>query len=67
MTVGGSLFISAGSRSTRYYQPLGKLVVPLSPHFSWISDWRYCGFGETLYTYESFRTHLITTGIRLTR
>ena len=67
MTVGGSLFISAGSRSTSYYQPLSKLVVPLSPHFSWISDWRYYGFGETLYTYESFRTHLVTTGIRLTR
>jgi hypothetical protein len=34
---------------------------------SWISEWRYYGFGEAFYTYESFRTHIISTGLRLSR
>jgi len=67
LSLGGSLLISSGSRPTRYYQPLGKLLVPISVHVAWVSDWRYCGFGEAFYGYESFRTHLISTGLRLTK
>jgi hypothetical protein len=67
LSLGGSLLISSGSRPTSYYQPLGKLVVPISARVAWVSDWRYYGFGETFYAYEGFRTHLITTGLRLTR
>ena len=67
LSLGGSLLISSGSRPTRYYQPLGKLLVPISVHVAWVSDWRYYGFGEAFYGYESFRTHLISTGLRLTK
>jgi hypothetical protein len=67
LSLGGSLLISSGSRPTSYYQPLGKLVIPISARVAWVSDWRYYGFGETFYAYEGFRTHLISTGLRLTR
>jgi len=67
LSAGGSLLISAGTRPTRYYQPLGKLVIPFSGHVAWVSEWRYYGFGESLYAYEAFRTHLMTTGLRFTR
>jgi hypothetical protein len=67
LSLGGSLLISSGSRPTSYYQPLAKLVVPISNHVAWISGWRYYGFGEIFYGYEGFRTHLVTTGLRLTK
>ena len=53
--------------SDLYYQPLGKLIIPISAHVAWVSDWRYYGFGETFYAFEGFRAHLISTGLRLTR
>jgi hypothetical protein len=64
---GGSFLLSAGSRATAYYQPVGKLTVPIGRHLAWNTEWRYYGFGEAFYLYESFRTHLITTGLRFTR
>jgi hypothetical protein len=67
LSLGGSLLISSGSRPSSYYQPLGKLFVPLSKHMAWVSDWRYYGFGEAFYSYEGFRTHLVSTGLRFTR
>jgi hypothetical protein len=65
--VGGSLFISSGSRPTRYYQPLIKLSLPLEKRLSWNTEWRYYGMGEQFYLYEGFRTHIFTTGLRITR
>ncbi len=67
LSVGGSFFISSGSRPTNYYQPVAKLSVPVRNKLSWISEWRYYGFGEAFYLYEGFRTHLVTTGLRFTR
>jgi hypothetical protein len=67
LSLGGAFLISSGSRPTSYYQPLTKLFVPISAHVAWVSDWRYYGFGEAFYSYEGFRTHLITTGLKLTR
>ena len=64
---GGSFLLSAGSRASTYYQPVGKLTVPIGRHLAWDTEWRYYGFGESFYLYESFRTHLITTGLRFTR
>ena len=64
---GGSFLLSAGSRASNYYQPVGKLSVPFRKHLAWNTEWRYYGFGEAFYLYESFRTHLITTGLRFTR
>jgi hypothetical protein len=67
LTAGGSFFISSGSRPTSYYQPMVKLWVPLRQRAIWFTEWTYDGYGEAFYLYEGFRTHLITTGVRLTR
>lgn len=67
LSAGGSFFISSGSRPTSYYQPLAKLWVPLGGHASWFTEWRYYGYGEEFYLFEGFRTHVVTTGVRITR
>ncbi len=64
---GGSAFISSGSRPTAFYQPLGKVLVPIRKAASFFAEWTYYGFGESFYQYESFRTHLLMTGLRFTR
>jgi hypothetical protein len=66
LSMGGNVFISSGSRPTSYFQPAGKFAIPLSRGVAWISEWTYYGYGESFYSYEGFRTHLITTGVRLT-
>ena len=67
LTFGGSMFLSAGSRPTRYYQPLAQLSIPLQKHIYWNTEWQYFGYGESLYWYEGFRTHVFTTGVRLSK
>jgi hypothetical protein len=67
LSAGGSFFISSGSRPTSYYQPFAKLTVAVNKQLAWISEWRYYGFGETFSIFENFHTHLVTTGLRLTR
>ena len=67
LTAGGSFFLSSGSRPTSYYQPVVKLWMPLGKKINWFTEWRYYGYGEQFYLYEGFRTHLLTTGLRLTR
>jgi hypothetical protein len=67
LSAGGSLFISAGSRPTSYYQPLVRLAVPFAKHLSWNTEWRYYGYGETFYEYEGFRDHVIMTSLRISR
>jgi hypothetical protein len=67
LSVGGSFVLSSGSRPTSYYQPFAKLTVPVNKQLAWVSEWRYYGFGESFSIFENFRTHLITTGVRLTR
>jgi hypothetical protein len=66
-SAGGSLFISSGSRPTNYYQPFAKFVLPLHRNLAWFAEWSYYGYGESFYLYESFRTHLVMTGLRFTR
>jgi hypothetical protein len=67
VTAGGSLFVSSGSRSTRFYEPLLRVSVPLHKHVYWNTEWQYYGFGEQFYLFEGFRTHAFTTGLRVTR
>jgi hypothetical protein len=66
-TAGGSLFISSGTRPSRYYQPLMRLSLPLQKRVSWNTEWKYYGYGEQFYLYEGFRAHEFMTGLRLTR
>jgi len=67
ITAGGSFFLSSGSRPSSYYQPMATLWLPLRKNLNWFTEWRYYGYGEAFYIYEGFRTHMLTTGLRLTR
>jgi hypothetical protein len=67
LTAGGSFIVSSGNRATNYYQPLATLWLPMGKHMNWFTEWRYYGYGEALYLYEGFRTHLVTTGLRYSR
>jgi hypothetical protein len=67
LTAGGSLFLSSGSRPSRYYQPLVRLSLPLQKHVYWNTEWEYYGYGEQFYLYEGFRAHVFMTGLRLTK
>ena len=65
--ISGSLFIASGSRTSRYYQPLGRLSIPLQKHVQWNTEWRWYGYGEQLSQYEGFRAHIFMTGLKLIR
>ena len=67
LSFGGSFYWSSGSRPTRHYQPLGNLTAPLTKTLTWTAEWRYHGFGESIYGFEAFRTHIFTSGIRVSR
>lgn len=67
LSLGGSMFVSNGSRNTDYFQPQARLSVPVGKHINWNSEWRYYGYQEDFFLYEGFRTHLFMTGIKLTR
>lgn len=67
LSAGGVVFLSSGSRPTRHYQPLIRTSVPIARGVAWFGEWRYHGFGEALYLYEGFRSHLVTTGLRFER
>jgi hypothetical protein len=66
-SAGGSLFISAGSRPTQYYQPLARVSVPIYKHLYWNAEWRYYGFAEQYYQFEGFRSNQLMTSLRLVR
>ena len=67
LSFGGSMFRSSGSRPSAYYQPQGRLQMPLRKNFSLFGEWRYYGYGEPFYLYEQFRNHQFTAGLRLSR
>ncbi|HYL78124.1 MAG TPA: hypothetical protein VEU96_28170 [Bryobacteraceae bacterium] len=64
---GGSLFISAGTRPTRYYQPLARLSIPLNKHVQWNTEWRWYSMAEQIFVFENFRSNQLTTGLRFSR
>ncbi len=66
LSAGGSFFISSGSRPTRYYQPEGKLSVPLTKHAEWISEWHWYAMSEPFFRFEAFRSHQFVTRMRFT-
>ncbi len=67
LSAGGSLFTGHGSRPTRFYQPMAKLIFPLAGHVDWTTEWSWYGFNEPFYLFEGFRTTVVTTGLRITR
>jgi len=67
LSVGGSLFRSGGSRPTNYYQPVGRLALPLNSMVEAYGEWRWYGMTQAMFLYEGFRTHMGIVGLRLTR
>ena len=67
LSMGGSMFLSNGSNTTRYYQPLARFSLPIGKHVAWNSEWKYYGYQENFYLFESFRTHTFMTGLKFTR
>ena len=66
LSLGGSVFLSSGSRPTNYYQPLIRLMTPTHKHLAWYGEWRWYGLEEPFYMYEGFRTHILSVGLRCT-
>ena len=64
MKAGGSLFVSSGSRPTRFYTPHVELDGRLGERLRWVGEWKWYGFSETIFALESFRTHTISAGLR---
>jgi hypothetical protein len=64
---GGSFSIVNGTRPSRFYEPLARLSFPVRKNVSWNTEWQWYGFNEEQYLYEGFRTHLVQTGLRLTK
>ena len=64
LSFGGSLVTTAGSRPSRYYQPQGKLLLPLHKHIQLYAEWQWYALGQPFYYYESFRAHTLMTGVR---
>jgi len=67
VSFGGTLFISSGSRPTRYYQPLARLSVPLNKHVQWNTEWRWYSLNEVFYAFEGFRSNQLITSLRFQR
>ena len=67
VTMGGSLFLSNGSRTTSYYQPMARLSLPFGKHLFWNTEWQYYGMREDFYLFEGFRTHMFMTGLKVVR
>lgn len=65
LSAGGSFFVSSGSRPTRYYQPIGKLSLPLTKHVEWASEWRWYALSQALYSFEGFRSNQFVNRVRL--
>jgi hypothetical protein len=65
LTFGGSFVKTDGTRPTSYYQPQGRLQLPVTPKLEFFSEWRYYGMSQTVYTFEGFRAHTFTGGVRL--
>ena len=67
ITMGGTLFVSSGSRPTTYYQPLVRVTVPIRKHVQWISEWRWYSMSELFYVFENFQSNQFMTSVRLIR
>jgi len=67
VSLGGSFFKSSGSRPSSFYQPSGRVLLPVHKHVALTAEWRWYGFAERFYQYEGFRSHLFMTGLRFSR
>ncbi len=66
-SLGGSMYISSGSRPTTYYQPLARFKWPVYKHVEWITEWRWYSMAEDFYGIENFRSNQVMTSLRFSR
>ena len=64
---GGTMFVSSGSRPTRFYQPLARFSLPLNKHVQWNTEWRWYSMKEAFYSFENFQSNQLMTSLRFTR
>lgn len=64
LSVGGSFVTTSGSRPSRYYQPQGKILIPIIPKLQAFGEWRWFGLNQPYYSYEGFRANMILAGFR---
>jgi hypothetical protein len=67
LTAGGSIFVSEGSRPTRYYQPIVRIAVPVQQHLQLSAEYRWYGFTQPIFLFEGFRNHQLMFAVRLVR
>jgi hypothetical protein len=65
LSLGGSLFQSSGSRPTRYYMPFGRVSLPMHKSVSGYAEWRWYGYTQPFFVFETFRSHQFQIGLRL--
>jgi len=64
ISFGGSFVTTAGSRPSKYYQPLAKLLIPITPRVHLYAEWQWYELNQPFYLYEGFRAHTILSGVR---
>jgi len=52
ISFGGSFVTTAGSRPSKYYQPLAKLLIPITPHVHLYAEWQWYELNQSFYLYE---------------
>ena len=65
VSVGGSFLRSSGSRPMEYFQPMGKVALPLPRKSQLYAEWHYYGMTDLFYLYQTFRTHQFTVGLHI--
>jgi hypothetical protein len=67
LSLGGSFFVSSGSRPAQYWQPMARVAVPLGAHVQFRTEWRWYALSQPYYLYEGFRSHQFVTALRFER
>lgn len=67
LMAGGAYVQTSGSRPSKFPQPEVRLYVPMHKAVSAFGEWRYWGYGQPFYRYETFRAHVVTVGLKFTR
>ncbi|MEZ5400987.1 MAG: hypothetical protein R2729_15055 [Bryobacteraceae bacterium] len=65
LAAGGAAFVSSGSRPTRLYQPVGRVLAPLHKGVTAKAEWRWHGLTEPFFAAEGFRAHLFVVSLGL--
>jgi hypothetical protein len=62
---GGSLWYSAGTRASQYYQPMARFTAPVVRHVDVNAEWRWYSLAEPQFAYEGFRQNQAIVSVRL--